>query len=164
MTRLLPKLNEVPLNEAVVDAGVTVSAAVTLWLSEPEDPWRAMLVVPAAAVGPAVTKICCSEPAVMDKVIGDAVTPVGRVPIDTLTFPVNPFTGEALIAIACAEPPGVSVTVEGTIARVKSAGNADVVPDDSDPALFAGLPPPLHPVKTANTETMHKEAINDRMR
>ena len=166
LTRLLPKLKEAALNEAVVDNGgaaLTVNAAVTLWESEPEVPWRAMLAVPAAAVGPAVTVICCSEPAVIDKVIGVAVTPVGSEPTVTLTFPVNPFVGEALIAIACAAPPGMSVIVEGTIASVKSAGNSVV---DVLVPLFVELlpPPPLQPVKAIKREATHRKAIQDRIR
>jgi hypothetical protein len=142
---LLPKLNEAALKEAVVDTGgaaLTVTASVTLCVSEVDEPWIAMLAVPFAAVGLAVTVICCSEPGAMDRVIGEAVTPEGREPTATITFPLKPFTGEAVIAIACAGPPGVSVTAEGVVSKVKSAE-----------------PPPPHPVKTASSEIAHRKVV-----
>jgi hypothetical protein len=155
LSRLLPKLNELPLKDAFVEAdggaALTVIAAVMLWLSEPEVPWSEMLALPTAAAGPAVTLICCSPPGAMDRVIGVAVTALGKELTVTLTFPVNPFTGEAVTAMVCGAPPGVIATVEGAMARVKSAGAFE-------------LPPPLHPAKTVSKEIAHRKGIRDSMR
>jgi hypothetical protein len=142
----------------VVDntAALTATAAVTLCVSEPEEPWRVMLVFPTAAVGPAVTVSCCSEPGAMDKVIGVTVTPAAREPTVRLTLPEKPFTGEVVMSIACAEPPEVSVTAKGAIARVKSAADVELL-------LELGVEPLplLHPAKTVTREIAHRKAIRD---
>ena len=87
----------------------------------------------------------------MDRVIGVAVTPLGREPTAKLTFPVKPFTGEAVTVTVCAAPPGVIVIEEGTIAKVKSTVE-----------LLEVLPPP-HPVKTVSKEIAHRKDIRDCM-
>jgi hypothetical protein len=89
----------------------------------------------------------------MDRVMGVAVTPPGKEPTVTLTFPEKPFMGEAASVTACAAPPGVTVMEEGTIARLKS-------PDPV--AVLLEVPPP-HPVKIVNTETAERRGIRDRM-
>jgi hypothetical protein len=113
-----------------------------------------MVALPAAAAGVAVTPICCSPPGAIDRVIGVAMTPLGKEPTATVTFPVKPFTGEAVIVTVCAAPPGVIVIAEGAIARVKSPVAAG---DDAEP-------PPLHPAKTASKEVAHRKVICDCMR
>ena len=159
LTILFPKLNELPLKAALVESGdaaaLTVTDAVTLWLSEPEVPWSEMLAFPAAAVGVAVTLICCRPPGIMERVIGVAVTPLGKEPTATFTLPVKPFDGEAVTATVCAGAPGVIVSVEGAIARVKSPEPVVALLDD---------PPPPHPVKTVRVKIAHKKGIRDCMR
>ena len=110
-----------------------------------------MLAFPAAAVRPAVTTICCSPPGATDSVIGVAVKPLGRVPTVRLTLPVNPFTAEAVTVMVCGAPPGLIVTVEGAMVRVKSAGTFK-------------LPPLLHPVRTLSREIAHLKAVRDCMK
>jgi hypothetical protein len=160
LSTLLPKLNELPLNAAFVEADgaeeLTVKAVVMLWLSEPEVAWSEMVALPAAAAGLALTLTCCRPPGAMDKVIGVAVTPLGKAPTVTLTFPVKPFTGEAATVTVCAAPPGVIVIEEGTIANVKSP--------DPVVVLLEVPPPPLHPVKTVSREIAHRKDIRDCMR
>jgi hypothetical protein len=90
----------------------------------------------------------------MDRVIGVAVTPVGNDPTAKLTFPVNPFMGEAVTVTVWAAPPGVTVIEEGTIARLKSP---EAVVDELE------VPPPPHPVKTVSRETAHRRGKRDCM-
>jgi hypothetical protein len=168
LSRLLPKLKELPLKAAFVEVGgvvgLTVRAVVMLWLSEPDVPWSDMVALPAAAAGVAVTLICCSPPGAMDNVIGVAVTPLGKAPTATLTFPAKPFVGEELTVRFCAAPPGAIVTDAGTIARVKSADPVVVLPDDPVVPLFGLLPPLLHPAKTVSKEIAHRKVPRDFMR
>jgi hypothetical protein len=114
-----------------------------------------MVALPGTAAGLAVTLICCSPPGATDRVIGVAVTPLGKEPTATLTFPVKPFTGEAVTVTVCAAPPGVIVIEEGTIAKVKSAETV---------AVLLEVPPPLHPVKTVSKEIAHRRETRDCMR
>ena len=109
-----------------------------------------MLALPVAAVESAVRAICCNPPGATDKVIGVAVMPLGNVPTVRFTFPVNPFTGEAVTVIACGEPPEVTVTVEGATAKVKSAGNVAVWP-------------PPQPAKTVSTQSADNKLTGDCM-
>jgi hypothetical protein len=88
----------------------------------------------------------------MDRVIGVAVTPLGKEPTAKLTFPVKPFTGVAVTVTVCAAPPGVIVIEEGTIAKVKST------------VELLEVPPPPHPVKTVSKEIAHRKDIRDCMR
>jgi hypothetical protein len=90
----------------------------------------------------------------MDRVIGVAVTPVGKEPTARLTFPVKPFIGEAVTVTLWAAPPGVTVIEEGTMARLKS-------PEAVVGALE--VPPPPHPAKAASRETAHRRGKRDRM-
>jgi hypothetical protein len=114
-----------------------------------------MVALPATAAGLALTLTCCRPPGAMDRVIGVAVTPVGKEPTATLTFPVKPFTGEAAIVTVCAAPPGVIVIEEGTMAKLKSP----------DPVVvLLEVPPLLHPVKTVSRKTAHKNDIRECMR
>ena len=85
--------------------------------------------------------------------MGVAVTPLGKEPTVTLTFPEKPFMGEAATVTACAAPPGATVIEEGTIARLKS-------PDPV--AVLLEVPPP-HPAKIVINETAHRRGKYDRM-
>jgi len=85
--------------------------------------------------------------------MGVAVTPLGKAPTATLTFPEKPFMGEAASVTVCAAPPGVIVIEEGTIARLKSP----------DPVAGAPEVPLLHPVKMVNSETAHRRGKRDCM-
>ena len=93
----------------------------------------------------------------MDRVIGVTVTPLGKEPTATLTFPVKPLTGEAATVTVCAAPPGVIVIEEGTIAKVKS-------PDPVVVLLEVPPPPPPHPARTVSREIAHRRDIRDCMR
>lgn len=104
------------------------------------------MALPATAAGLALTLICCRPPGTMDRVVGVAVTPLGKEPTATLTFPVKPFMGEAAIVTVCAAPPGVIVIDEGTIAKLKSLG-----------PVVGALEVPLHPVKSVSRQTAQRK-------
>jgi hypothetical protein len=124
-TRLLAKLKEVPLNEAVViggGGGAIVRDEEALCVSVPEVPVRAMLAVPATAVEDALMLICMSEPGITERLIGVAVTPAGSEPSVTATVSLKPFTGETPTVNVCATPPGTTVMLAGATSREKSGG------------------------------------------
>ena len=105
-------------------------------------PLRATLLAPAAAVTVPATQVVEAFGTVA------TVTPLGKAPTATLTFPVKPFIGDAATTKVCAAPPEVIVSAEGAITRVKSA-------------VDFGLPPPPHPVNTVNREIAHRNAVGD---
>lgn len=83
--------------------------------------------VDAPAPDEAVSVMVCAVPGVRLRVVGLAVTPLGRPVMATLTVPVNAFKAVALILTCDPADPAVRVSEAGEAESVKS-GVGVVVP------------------------------------
>src|SRR6185312_689667 len=154
LTRSSPKSNDVPLSETDARAGAMVSAEVALWLRVPEVPVTVMLAVPAGAEEDTERLNSPSEPDVRFRLEGVAVTPSGREPSVTATFPLKSFVPEATTLSSCAAPPGATVMVDGPAWSEKSA----LVPLPLPP-----LPPPQPSITVKGTSRIPKAKDRSRM-
>jgi hypothetical protein len=88
----------------VIPAPVTVNCKLAECERVPLEVEMEIVEVPAVALDAAVN-CTCSEPAsVMEKLAGEAVTPVGSPLMVADTLPENPFTGETVTVTVC-DPP-----------------------------------------------------------
>ena len=95
-------------------------------MREPEVPVSVRVALPIVAVGAAVIVTVCAAPGVRVRVAGCAVTPVGSPEMVTITAPMKPLSGAALMLICWAVPPALSETAEGESDKEKSACGAGV--------------------------------------
>ncbi len=96
--------------------GLTVSVMVVVALRVPDVPVIATVVVPVGAASLAVSVRTLLEVAGFG--LKAAVTPFGRPDADSVTFPVNPFTGVIVIVLVPLLP-CVMLTLLGAAARLK---------------------------------------------
>lgn len=78
-------------------AELMVSEIFTVWLSEPEVPVTVMVLVPVVAVLLAVKLRTLVD--VVGFVPNEAVTPLGRAEVESVTDPVKPFDGVTVIVL-----------------------------------------------------------------
>jgi hypothetical protein len=83
-----------------LDADVTVKVSVAVCVSVPDVPVKTTLAVPLAADADAVKLIGWPDPGESVKVVGEAVTPCGRLPRVTCTAPLKPFATTAVTVTA----------------------------------------------------------------
>jgi hypothetical protein len=124
---------------AGVVAAVTLTASVTVFVSEPEVPVNVMVALLLGAFGSAVRVTFCDVPGVRFSVEGVTVTPAGSPATATLTIPLNPFVPATLTVTPCADPAAMG-TVSGATVNVKSCEDGSPPPPVSSGFLDTVVP------------------------